>query len=240
MINSILLVDDDVRLRDLLTKFLSQQGFRLDGVGDSKGMQMRTAQHSYQLYILDVNLPGESGLEICKRLRQSNDTTPIIMLTARSEELDRIHGLELGADDYLPKPFNTRELLARIKAILRRTASPQNSIHDEQKIQCRFGEYLFDGEQGKLLHKNNPVILSANEFGLLKILILNRGHIVSRTDISQGLYSRDHEPNGRSIDVMISRLRKGLNQDSSGRQYIQSIRNKGYMFRADINAEFSE
>jgi DNA-binding response OmpR family regulator len=228
-IPKILVVDDDVRLRELLIQFLGEHNLQADGVADSDSMMNNLRLNIYSLYILDINLPGKNGWDICRQLRSSGDNTPIVMLTARSEDHDRIHGLELGADDYLPKPFNTRELLARIRAVLRRfdyRTTPSNN-HPETDI--TFDDYTLSASRNQLLHLGEPVALTATEFLLLKLLYNNRRSAVSRNFICQNLHNRDCHPEDRSIDVLVSRLRKQLGNRPDGSPYIQTVRNQGYI-----------
>lgn len=225
----ILVVDDDIRLRELLIEFLGGHNMQVNGVADSDSMIANLRQHSYSLYILDINLPGKNGWDICRQLRSNGDNTPIIMLTARSEDHDRIHGLELGADDYLPKPFNARELLARIRAVLRRfdyrtTQTDSNGLTD-----IAFDDYTLSTSRNQLLHFGEPMALTATEFLLLKLLYNNRRAAVSRNFICQQLHNRDCHPEDRSIDVLVSRLRKQLGNRPDGSPYIQAVRNQGYI-----------
>lgn len=230
MTDSILVVDDDARLRSLLAEFLGEHGYDLMSAKDGATMDVLTSEREFNLLILDVNLPDESGMEICRRLREKGDTTPIIMLTARSEEIDRIQGLEFGADDYLPKPFNASELLARIKAVLRRHAHIPGAKAAAGPELFQFDNFSFDGRLNQLCHLGRPVKLSGTELALLKILLQHRGKAVSRTIISQQLRARDVLPDERTIDVIISRIRRKLGNRPDSGPYIQTIRSKGYMF----------
>ena len=228
--NSILVVDDDQRLRDLLIGFLTASGFHAVAVGDAHAMDALLQSQRFSLYILDVNLPGESGMSICRRLRLGGDQTPIIMLTARSEDNDRIHGLELGADDYLPKPFVARELLARIKAVLRRShlASSNPPVASISESYLSFDGYGLDIRKSILVRQGKSILLSNSEFALLKILVQRMNQTVSRAEIYRSLNHREQPVEDRSVDVMVSRLRKHIGDRSDGLPYIQSIRGKGY------------
>jgi len=234
----ILLVDDDLRLRDLLVSFLGNHDMHVTRVGDGTEMMHTLTQQTFDLYILDINLPGMSGWDICKQLRGHGDNTPIVMLTARSEDHDRIHGLEIGADDYLPKPFNSHELLARIRAVLRRFTyqpSPAAPSYDEV---IEFNDFKLDPARNQLMLRGQPVLLTATELLLFKLLHQHRGRVVSRDLICQKLHGRDHLPDDRSVDVLISRIRKFLGLRPDGAPYIQTIRNQGYMMLVtDTSAE---
>lgn len=223
----ILVVDDDTRLRALLISFLGTHAIEVSGATDAEEALAHLKTARYDLYILDINLPGMSGWDLCKHLRNQADNTPIIMLTARSEDHDRIHGLELGADDYLPKPFNSHELLARICAVFRRFNFQQLSSPTPEAIE--FDDFRLDLARNQLMHCEQPVPITATELLLFKLLYEHRGNIISRDMICQKLHGRDHSPDGRSVDVLISRIRKALGSRPDGAPYIQTIRNQGYM-----------
>ena len=224
----ILVVDDDLRLRELLVSFLGSHQMHVSGVPDAETMLATLQQACFDLYILDINLPGMSGWDLCRQLRDHGDNTPIIMLTARSEDHDRIHGLGLGADDYLPKPFNSHELLARIRAVLRRFSHHKTTMPTLDEI-IVFDGFRLDPTRNQLMHQREPVPMTATELLLLKLLYQHRGRVISRNMICQKLHGRDHFPDDRSIDVLISRIRKYLGLRPDGAPYIQTIRNQGYM-----------
>lgn len=230
MQGSILVVDDDARLRALLVEFLGTHGYEALSVNGGKALDEALQSRSFSLLILDVNMPGESGLAICQRLRNAGDFTPIIMLTARSEDVDRIQGLEFGADDYVPKPFNALELLARIRAVLRRHAHVPITKRTPPPSLIAFDGFIFDARLPRLTHRNQTVRLSPTELAILKILIQHRAQPVSRTLMMQALRDRDVFPDERTIDVFVSRIRKHLGLRPDGELYIQTIRSKGYMF----------
>ena len=230
MTQKILVVDDDVRLQGLLSRYLAEQGFRPETASDSMAMQRLLQRHVYGLYILDINMPGEDGLQICQRLRASGDMTPIIMLTARGEGVDRIAGLELGADDYLAKPFNPRELLARIRSVLRRRGDVPGSAHQPDAFQIEFDGFKLNAATREFTYRGTPIPLNPNELALLKVLVQNVGQPFSRSQLSARIYGEDHSPDQRNLDMMISRLRKHLNQGELAREYIQTLRGVGYMF----------
>lgn len=225
----ILLVDDDLRLRDLLGSFLVNHGMHVTGVGDSVEMMHVLTQQTFDLYILDINLPGISGWDICQQLRGLGDNTPIVMLTARSEDHDRIHGLEIGADDYLPKPFNSHELLARIRAVLRRFTYQPTPTASRYSEVIEFNDFRLDRARNQLMFRGQPVPLTATELLLFKLLYEHHGRVISRDVICQKLHGRDHLPDDRSVDVLISRIRKFIGLRPDGAPYIQTIRNQGYM-----------
>jgi len=224
----ILVVDDDTRLRGLLISFLGSNGMIVLGASDGDEMMEVLKNDTFSLYILDINLPGKNGWELCRSLRNSGNNTPIVMLTARSEDHDRIHGLELGADDYLPKPFNTRELLARIRAVLRRFSPESINVPVDEPL--TFDHFSLDTSRNQLLHDGNPVALTTTELALLKLLFKYRGHAISRDFICFQLHGRNYQSDDRSIDVLVSRLRKQLGQRPDGVGYIQTIRGQGYIF----------
>ncbi|MDP3121253.1 response regulator [Polynucleobacter sp.] len=228
VIPRILVVDDDTRLRDLLISFLGKNGMIVLGANDGDEMGAILKNDIFSLYILDINLPGKNGWELCRSLRNSGNNTPIIMLTARSEDHDRIHGLELGADDYLPKPFNTRELLARIRAVLRRFSPDSINLSIDAPVE--FDNFSLDMSRNQLLRHGKPVSQTATELALLKLLFKYRGHAISRDFICFQLHGRNYQSDDRSIDVLISRLRKQLGQRPDGMGYIQTIRGQGYIF----------
>lgn len=224
----ILVVDDDSRLRELLIAFLGTHEMDVSGTTDATQMLDHPQLGVFDLYILDINLPGMNGWDLCRHLREHGDNTPIIMLTARSEDNDRIHGLELGADDYLPKPFNSHELLARIRAVLRRFIfqPPPTLIPDEA---IEFDDFRLDPARNQLMLRGQALSLTATELLLFKLLHEHRGRVISRNLICQKLHKRDHLPDDRSVDVLISNIRKLLGSRPDGAPYIQTIRNQGYM-----------
>jgi len=230
MADSILIVDDDARLCALLVEFLSAHGYVVNSVSDGFQLSKALQNRPFSLLVLDINLPGESGMSICRRMRDAGDITPIIMLTARSEDVDRIQGLDFGADDYVPKPFNAQELLARIKAVLRRHAyNPKPKPVPVPPI-LTFDHFCFDSRLPRLTRNGETIRLSPTELAILKILIQYRAHPVSRSLMTQELRNRDAFPDERTIDVFVSRIRKHLGLRPDGMPYIQTVRSKGYMF----------
>ncbi len=230
----IVVVDDDARIRDLLRRYLTQEGFEVLLAEDGKALNRLMTRETIDLIVLDLMLPGEDGLSICRRLRAGNDITPIIMLTAKVEDVDRIVGLEVGADDYLPKPFNPRELLARIHAVLRRRPSqeaPGAPSKDAQVVS--FGQFEFDLSQRRLTKGGEPMALTTGEFSMLKALVRHPRQPLSRDKLAQLARGREFEPFDRSLDVQVSRLRKMLEVDPSQPRYIQTVWGVGYVFVPD-------
>jgi two-component system phosphate regulon response regulator OmpR len=230
----ILIVDDDARIRDLLNRYLKQEGFDVWLAEDGKTMDKLMLRDSVDLIVLDLMLPGEDGLSICRRLRSQNNKTPIIMLTAKGEDVDRIVGLEIGADDYLSKPFNPRELLARIHAVLRRrpaTETPGAPSCEAEVI--RFGPFELDLGRRMLLKNGQDVSLTTGEFSMLKVLVRHPRQPLSRDKLAQLARGREFEPFDRSLDVQMSRLRKLIEKDPSNPRYLQTVWGLGYVFVPD-------
>ena len=226
----ILVVDDDPDLRELLGRYLSAQGFEVAAVEDGAAMDTFLATHSTDLIILDLMLPGEDGLSIAKRLRSDGDT-PIIMLSARGEEVDRIVGLEVGADDYLSKPFNPRELLARIRAVLRRpTATSQSKSATSQEQAFRFGPFRLNPVTQELTCDEEKVSLTSGEFALLKIFVEHPNRVLSRDTLVDMLKGYERSPYDRSIDVRVTRLRRKIESDPASPVYIHTVWGEGYRF----------
>ena len=233
----ILVVDDDLRLRELLKRYLSEQGYTVSVAADGESMNRVRARERYDLLVLDLMMPGEGGLAICRRLRGGNDTTPIIMLTAKGDEIDRIVGLEMGADDYLPKPFNPRELLARIQAVLRRQAPlPIPGAPTATANVVEFGGYSLDLAARRLSKGGADITLTTGEFALLKILVSHPREPLSREKLMELARGREHEPFDRSIDIQVSRLRKLIEPDHAHPRYIQTVWGFGYVFVPDSEA----
>ena len=230
----ILVVDDDGRLRDLLNRYLSEQGYAVRTVSDAAEMNRQLARERYDLMILDLMLPGEDGLSICRRLRGGGETMPIIMLTAKGDEVDRIVGLEVGADDYLPKPFNPRELVARIQAVMRRRpplAPPGAPAQDPQVVE--FGSFRFNLAARSLTRNGEDVSLTTGEFALLKVLVQHPRVPLSRDKLMELARGREFGAFDRSIDVQVSRLRRLVEADPSKPVFIQTVWGFGYVFVPD-------
>jgi len=227
--SKILVVDDDVELCNLLNQYLDSQGFSVNFVEDGKSMDAYLKQTTTDLIILDLMLPGENGLDIIKRLN-SQRAIPIIMLSASGEDIDRIIGLEMGADDYLAKPFNPRELLARIRSVLRRQTPASSSKQEED---YHFGPYQFNSSKQRLLHDSQPISLTSGDISLLEIFITNPQQVLSRDTLLEKLKGYDCAPFDRSIDVRIMRLRQKIEPDTSNPVYIQTVWGEGYKFTPD-------
>jgi two-component system phosphate regulon response regulator OmpR len=232
--DKILVVDDDERIRDLLRRYLTQQGY-VAIVADGGASMTRVMQREgVDLIVLDLMMPGEDGLSVCKRLRNAGNRTPIIMLTAKGDENDRIVGLELGADDYLPKPFNPRELLARIHAVLRRRPTPEapgGPAADDGVVS--FGEFELDLSRRTLLKDGNLISLTTGEFAMLKALVRHPRITLSRERLAQLARGRELEAYDRSLDVQVSRLRKMIEDDPTNPRHIQTVWGVGYVFIPD-------
>ncbi|MGM0482146.1 MAG: two-component system response regulator OmpR [Pseudomonadota bacterium] len=229
----VLVVDDDARLRSLLERYLNEQAFQVRVAQDAEQMDRLLTRENFHLMVLDLMLPGEDGLTICKRLRQQNNQIPIIMLTAKGDEVDRIIGLELGADDYLAKPFNPRELLARIRAVLRRrgTEAPGAPSHEDEEIS--FGSYRLNLGTREMFDGSTPMPLTSGEFAVLKALVTHPREPLSRDKLMNLARGRDYSALERSIDVQVSRLRRMLESDPTKPRYIQTVWGLGYVFVPD-------
>jgi two-component system OmpR family response regulator len=222
----ILIVDDDREIRDLLSRFLTRHGLRAEAVGDGRAMQQRLDAGRFDLIVLDLMLPGEDGLALCRRLRATS-SLPIIMLTAVAEDTDRIIGLEMGADDYVTKPFNPRELLARIKAVLRRSEGPEQG---SPGTVLTFAGWRIDRDQRQLHAPDGRVVtLTSGEFDLLLVLAERPQRVLSRDQLLDLTKGRDAHPFDRSIDVQLSRLRRKIELDSKQPRLIRTVRGGGYM-----------
>jgi len=220
---TLLMIDDDVRLAQLLKTYLSKHGFELIIAENGEAGLRMLRDRSPQLVILDVMLPGKDGFDVCREIRKQSQV-PLIMLTARGETTDRIVGLELGADDYLPKPFEPRELVARIQSILKR-AEPR--VPHGEKL--RLGELELD-PGARIVKAGGQIIdLSTTEFDLLELLMRNSGRVLSRDDIMDQLRGQDWEAFDRSIDIAVSRLRSKIGDDPKSPRYLKTVRKKGYL-----------
>jgi len=230
----ILIVDDDQRLRDLLRRYLTDQGFSVFLAENSSTMNKLWTRERFDLLVLDLMLPGEDGLTICRRVRGANDLTPIIMLTAKGDEVDRIIGLELGADDYLPKPFNPRELVARIHAVLRRRGAPEAPGAPAADLETfAFGPYVLNLRTRTLENHGETKSLTTGEFAVMKAFARHPRQPLSREKLMELARGREYEVFDRSLDVQISRLRKLIEPDPSNPRYIQTVWGLGYVFIPD-------
>ncbi len=233
-LDKIVIVDDDARIRDLLRRFLSQEGFDVLMAEDARALARILQRESVDLLVLDLMLPGEDGLSICRRLRAEGQKVPIIMLTAKGEDVDRITGLDIGADDYLTKPFNPRELLARIHAVLRRRPAqevPGAPGNDQEVI--AFGDFVFDLGARSLKKADQDIALTTGEFAMLKVLARHPRQPLSRDKLAQLARGREIEPFDRSLDVQVSRLRKLIEADPAHPKIIQTVWGVGYVFVPD-------
>jgi two-component system phosphate regulon response regulator OmpR len=233
----VLVVDDDARLRDLLRRYLAEHGYSVFVAENAQAMNRLWLRERFDLLVLDLMMPGEDGLSVLRRLRGGNDRTPIVMLTAKGEDVDRIIGLEMGADDYLPKPFNPRELLARINAVLRRRAAeeaPGAPVADGEPV--AFGDFELDLVRRTLSRAGKPVPLTTGEFAVLKAFARHPRMPLSREKLMEMARGREYEAFDRSLDVQISRLRKLIEPDPSKPRYIQTVWGLGYVFIPDGHA----
>lgn len=229
----ILVVDDDARLRSLLERYLTEQGFYVRSAAQSEQMERLLERENFHLMVLDLMLPGEDGLSICRRLRQKNNDIPIVMLTAKGDEVDRIIGLELGADDYLAKPFNPRELLARVRAVLRRRGKEIPGAPSSTDEIVNFGEFRLNLGTREMFKGDQPMPLTSGEFAVLKALVTHPRQPMSRDKLMNQARGRDYSALERSIDVQVSRLRRMLEVDPVNPRYIQTVWGLGYVFVPD-------
>ena len=232
----ILVVDDDPGIRRLLTRYLDEQGYKTAAVSDGRSMHRWLQKNQPALIILDLMLPGEDGLSLTRKIK-AEASTPIIMLTARGEEIDRIVGLETGADDYLPKPFNPRELLARIRAVLRRGAAPAGESGPLADELIRFGDFTLNVIDMELLHKKAKIDLTTGEMELLIVLAQNPARVLTRDQLMDKLSGGVRDPFDRSIDVRITRLRRKIEKSPSAPQFIRTVWGKGYRFTPNGSAQ---
>ncbi len=229
----ILVVDDDREIRDLVVRYLDKHGMRAEAVANGRALFERLDNGRFDLVVLDIMLPGEDGLSLCRRLRAQSDL-PIIMLTAMDEEADRVLGLEMGADDYLAKPFATRELLARIRAVLRRSGLSRKSAEAPGET-LRFAGWRLDLGRRELVNPEGVLMpLTAGEFELLAALARRPGRVLSRDQLLDLTKGRDAAPFDRSIDVQVSRLRRKIEADPQAPALIKTVRGGGYLFTAAV------
>ncbi len=233
----ILIVDDDTEIRSLLTRYLEKNGLRATAVADGRAMWQALERGSFDLVVLDLMLPGDDGLTLCRNLRAKSDM-PVVMLTARGDETDRIVGLEMGADDYLPKPFSARELLARIKVILRRTRSLPPNMQPQDEHLIRFAGWTLDTSKRELVNPDGTATpIGGAEYKLLRVFLDHPNRVLDRDqllDLSQG---READPLDRAIDVQVSRLRHRLGDDSRSPQLIKTVRGEGYVLAAQVQKD---
>ena len=227
----ILLIEDDPNIAELLKIHIKDLGYELDWADDGvKGLQ-NTEVNDYPLVILDLMLPKLDGLEVCKQIRTHNKHTPILMLTSKSEELDKVTGLELGADDYITKPFSIRELIARIKAILRRIDVDQEKVDDSSRAkELNFTDLMISLEKRKVTVANNPIELTAKEFDLLALFAANPGRAYSRQELLDIVWGYQFDGYDHTVNSHINRLRSKIEKNPSTPQYIQTVWGIGYRF----------
>lgn len=229
----ILVVDDEAELGALLSRYLGSRGYRVRHCLTAAEADRLLTRERFELLVLDLMLPGEDGLSFCARLRARGETIPVLMLTARGEAIDRIVGLEMGADDYLPKPFEPRELLARLEAMLRRQRMLGAQVHARPAGDLRFGPYRIDFDARRVLRGDTPMDISSGEFDLLCALAANAGRPLSRDRLIERVHGADRDLTERAIDVQILRLRRALEDDPAQPRLILTVRGKGYMLAVE-------
>jgi two-component system response regulator CpxR len=226
----ILIIDDDFELCSLVSEYLEPEGFKVESVHDGETGLQRALNGNYLLVVLDVMLPGMSGFDVLRRIRATS-RVPVLLLTARGEDVDRIVGLEIGADDYLPKPFNPRELVARIRAVLRRTSADPKGVGSPRPPEIlRIGNIELDPATRMVKHAGVPVDLTSVEFNLLEVLLREAGRVVTREELVSAVLSRKFSPFDRSIDMHVSKVRKKLGDMNGDTEYIKTVRGVGYIF----------
>lgn len=236
-VQRLLVVDDDLDIRSLLAEQLGKAGFSVSTAGDGAEMRRVLQQESVDLVVLDLNLPREDGLTLCRDLR-ARSTTPVIMLTARSEPIDRIVGLEMGADDYLAKPFEPRELLARIRNVLRRSEGLSGGVEPVTTGKAKFGDWTLDLQKRHLVDGGGRVVaLSGADFRLLRLFVTHPNRVLTREQLVAMTSGRAYESQQRAIDLQISRLRQKLGDDVSASPFIKTVRNEGYVFATAVVME---
>lgn len=226
----IIVVDDDAELRSQLQRFLTEHGFAVRAAAGGTELERMMTREPADAIVLDLMMPERDGLSICRDLRARGEDVPILMLTARGDPMDRILGLEMGADDYLAKPFTPRELVARLSAILRRVA-PRGALHKDASL--RFGPYELNSSKMEVSRNGEPIALSSREYGLLAALAASAGRPLSRAHLIDRALGRDAEVTDRAIDVQITRLRKALCDDPANPQWIKTVWGVGYVLALD-------
>ncbi len=229
----VLVVDDDAELRALLLRYLGENGFEVRVAADGDSANRLLTRESFDLMVLDLMLPGEDGLSICRRLRGQGETLPIIMLTARGDPVDRVVGLEIGADDYVPKPFSPRELLARIQAMLRRQTMLGARPMATTSGVARFGEFELNLSTQTLVRNTETVEITSSEFALLRAFVGNIGRPLSRERLIELAHGREHAATDRSVDVQVLRLRRLIEPDPAKPRFIKTVWGTGYVFVTD-------
>lgn len=233
-VHRLLVVDDDVDIRSMLAEQLSKAGYVVSAAGSGSEMRRALERERVDLIVLDLNLPGEDGLTLCRDLR-ARSNTPVIMLTARSEPIDRVLGLEMGADDYLAKPFEPRELLARIRNVLRRTEALPTSLDVVSVGEAKFAGWTLDLQKRHLIDPaGRVVVLSGAEFRLLRVFVTHPNRVLTREQLVALSSGRAYESQQRAIDLQVSRLRHKLGDDQAESALIKTVRNEGYVFAAAV------
>jgi two-component system OmpR family response regulator len=232
----ILVVDDDREILELLSSYLESNGYSVATAADAALARESLQARPADLIVLDLMLPGESGLDFCRSLRKGS-STPVIMLTALGETVDRIVGLEVGADDYLPKPFDPRELVSRIRAVLRRSAA-SGSDDEQGPAAYRFGHWRLDRVSRTLFDKDGTKVdIGGAEFSLLEVLLAHPGQVLSRAELMERLRGREHDPFDRSIDVRVSHLRRALGDDARAPTIVKTVYGKGYTIGVPVESD---
>jgi two-component system OmpR family response regulator len=233
----ILIVDDDAEIRTLLQRYLEKNGLRATAVNDGRAMWQALERGAFDLVVLDIMLPGDDGLTLCRQLRARSDI-PVIMLTARGEEMDRVLGLEMGADDYVPKPFSARELLARIKVILRRARSLPRNLQPDEERSIRFGAWTLDSVHRHLVSPAGVVTpIGGAEYRLLRIFVAHPNRVLTRDQLVELTQGREADALDRSIDVQVSRLRRRLGGGPGDEAMIRTVRGEGYVLSVPVARE---
>ncbi|WP_263769129.1 two-component system response regulator OmpR [Propionivibrio soli] len=236
MEGKIIILDDEAELRALLQRYLGSNGLTVRSAEDAEQLDRLLAREPFDALILDLMMPGEDGLSICRRLRARGETIPILMLTAKGDPVDRIIGLEMGADDYLPKPFDPRELLARLHAMLRRQEMAGAVPAAQRNGRVNFGPFVLDLAARQLARNGDPVPLTSAEYAVLAALAMHPGRPLGRERLRTLAHGRDHEATERSVDVQVLRLRRLIEEDPSSPRYIQTVWGIGYLFAPDGSA----
>ena len=228
----LLLADDDEELCEMLSAYLAGEGFEVDVASDGDVALEKALAGGHDLIVLDVMMPGRNGFDVLREIRRKS-LTPVLMLTARGGDVDSIVGLELGADDYLGKPFNPRELLARVQAVLRRRRTLPSAAAPEQREPFSFGRFMLDFQSRTLQQEDKPIMLSGSEFALLKIFVNHPMRTLTRERMLELLHGPEYDGTDRGIDVQVWRLRRILESDPSTPRFIQTVRGRGYVFVPD-------
>jgi two-component system, OmpR family, response regulator CpxR len=231
----VLVIDDDIGLCELVAEYLEPEGYKVEAVHDGEAGVERALSAEHELAVLDVMLPGINGFEVLRRIR-ARSRLPVVMLTARGDDVDRIVGLEIGADDYLPKPFNPRELVARINAVLRR-ARPDEQLEKQTRETLNVGDLEMDERTRTVRRTGEAVELTAVEYDLLKRLLQEPGHVITKEELVKDVLHRNLSPFDRSIDMHVSNLRKKLGHHARGMERIKTVRGVGYIYVREVETE---